>query len=140
MHIQDIDVVFILYLFSIIPIPAFARLVTNAIKSPFRAFFPLREAEVLVVEVEKPDDIIVDNATPLRRTVLLSFISLIEAHVWTVVDAYSIITGKHHLWTGIAPLLIAATWNIFAHHTLRSIHPLRAASCLRHCHPRWNPV
>jgi hypothetical protein len=102
--------VFVLCLFSVIPVPAFARQFTNAIKSPFRAFLPLREAEALVVQAEKPDDIVVDNAVPLWRTVLLSFVALVQALVWTAVGAYSLITGNHHLWTAIAPLLIAATW------------------------------
>ncbi|KAJ8589109.1 P-loop containing nucleoside triphosphate hydrolase protein [Rhizopogon salebrosus TDB-379] len=102
--------VFVLCLFSVIPVPAFARQLTNAIKSPFRAFLPLREAEALVVQAEKPDDIVVDNAVPLWRTVLLSFVALVQALVWTAVGAYSLITGNHHLWTAIAPLLIAATW------------------------------
>ncbi|KAG1750553.1 uncharacterized protein EDB91DRAFT_1108133 [Suillus paluster] len=102
--------VFALCLFSIIPIPAFARPLTTAIKSPFRTYLTLREAEALDVEGENTGDIVTDNTVPLWRTVLLSFVALVQALVWTAVGAYSIIMDKAHVWAGIAPLLIATTW------------------------------
>lgn len=102
--------VFVICLFAIIPVPTFARPFTNAIKSPFRSFLTLREAEALVIQAEKTDDIVVDNAVPLWRTILLSFVALVQALVWTAIGTYSLITNKDHVWTGIAPLLIAATW------------------------------
>ena len=102
--------VFILCIFSILPIPAFVRPLTNAITSPFRPFLTLREAEALVTQAEKTDDIVVDNSIPLWRTILLSFVALIQALAWTALGSYSLITNKDHLWMGIAPLLIAATW------------------------------
>ncbi|OJA13396.1 hypothetical protein AZE42_08993 [Rhizopogon vesiculosus] len=103
--------VFLLCLFPvIIPIPAFARPLVNAILSPFRDFLPLREAEALVFQADKTDGIVVDNAAPLWRTVLLSFVALVQALIWTAVGTYSLITTKDHVWMGIAPLLIATTW------------------------------
>ncbi|KAG2143718.1 hypothetical protein DEU56DRAFT_792331 [Suillus clintonianus] len=97
-------------LFSIPRIPAFARPLTNAIKSPFRNFLTLREAEALDIQEGNTCDVVVDNTVPLWHTVLLSFVALVQALVWTAVGAYSIIMNKAHIWTGIAPLLIAATW------------------------------
>ncbi|KAG0701637.1 hypothetical protein DFH29DRAFT_925615 [Suillus ampliporus] len=102
--------VFALCLFSVIPIPAFARPLTIAIKSPFRTYLTLREAEALDIQRENIGDVVVDNTVPLWRTVLLSFVALVQALVWSAVGAYSIITDKVHVWMGIAPLFIAATW------------------------------
>lgn len=102
--------VFVLCLFSVIRIPAFARPLTNAIKSPFRTFLTSREAEALLTQAEKTHDVVVDNAVPLWRTVVLSFVALVQALVWTAVGAYNFVTNTYHVWTSIAPLLIAATW------------------------------
>jgi hypothetical protein len=99
-----------LCLFSILWVPPFARPLTNAIKSPFRCFLTLREAEALDSEEEKSGDIVVENTVPLWRTILLSFLALIQALVWSAAGAYNIITNKPYMWTGIAQLLIAATW------------------------------
>jgi hypothetical protein len=99
-----------LCLFSIPCIPAFARPLASAIKLPFRSFLTLREAEALDSQGEKTGDVVVDKTVPLWRTVLLSFIALVQALVWSAAGAYIIITNKAYVWTGIAQLLIAATW------------------------------
>ncbi|KAG2056641.1 hypothetical protein BDR06DRAFT_952711 [Suillus hirtellus] len=99
-----------LCLFSIPRIPAFARPLASAIKSPFRSFLTLREAEALDSQGEKTDDLVIDNTIPLWRTVLLSFVALVEALVWSAAGAYTIIMNKAYIWPGIAQLLIAATW------------------------------
>ncbi|KAG1809100.1 uncharacterized protein BJ212DRAFT_1484598 [Suillus subaureus] len=99
-----------LCLFSILRVPAFARPLASAIKSPFRSFLTLREAEALDNQGEKTGDVIVDNTVPLWRTVLLSFVALIQALLWSAAGAYNIITNKAYIWTGITQLLIAATW------------------------------
>lgn len=99
-----------LCLFSISCIPAFARPLTNAITFPFRSFLTLREAEALDSQGEKTGDVVVDKTVPLWRTVLLSFVALVQALVWSAAGAYIIITNKTYTWTGIAQLLIAATW------------------------------
>jgi len=101
--------VFAFCLFSI-PIPAFARPFTNAIKSPFRPYLTLREAEALDIQAKETGDVVVDNTVPLCHTVLLSFVALVQALVWTAVGAYCIITDRAHIWMGISPLLIAGTW------------------------------
>ncbi|KAG1773289.1 hypothetical protein EV702DRAFT_1131440 [Suillus placidus] len=99
-----------LCLFSISRIPAFARPLTSAIELPLRSFLTLREAEALDGQGEKTGDVVVDNAVPLWRTVLLSFVALVQALLWSAAGAYSIITTKAYIWMGIAQLLIAATW------------------------------
>ncbi|KAG1873894.1 hypothetical protein F4604DRAFT_1765807 [Suillus subluteus] len=99
-----------LCLFSISRVPAFVRPLTSAINLPFCSFLTLREAEALDSQGEKSGDVVVDNTVPLWRTVLLSFVALLQALVWSAAGAYDIITNKADIWTGIAQLLIAATW------------------------------
>ncbi|KAG2344835.1 hypothetical protein BDR05DRAFT_1016249 [Suillus weaverae] len=102
--------VLVLCLFSISRIPAFARPLTSAIELPLRSFLTLREAEALDSQEETTGDVVVDNAVPLWRTVLLSFVALVQALLWSAAGAYSIITAKAYIWMGTAQLLIAATW------------------------------
>lgn len=97
-------------LFSIPRIPPFARPLTNVIKFPFRNFLSLREAEALDSQGENTGDVVVDNTVPLWRTIVLSFVALVQALVWSAAGAYNIVMNKAFVWTAIAQLLVATTW------------------------------
>jgi hypothetical protein len=78
----------------------------------------LHEAEVLATrggealvdeDVSQESGVEVQNLLPLWKTMLLSFIALLQALFWLAVACYTIVaTGN--IWDGISCILIASTW------------------------------
>ncbi|KAH7882505.1 hypothetical protein F5I97DRAFT_1905629 [Phlebopus sp. FC_14] len=117
----------LLCLFSVpFPLPKPLRNLACRIKAPFQSFLTLQEAEALdaaALAAEKLDrDNVVDSTTifsfapavnhavPLWRTVALAFVALVPALLWIAAGAYSLVTDKEHIWTGICTVLVGASW------------------------------
>ncbi|TRM65424.1 hypothetical protein BD626DRAFT_454236 [Schizophyllum amplum] len=97
-----------------IPLPASAYRILDKLMSPFRTFLPLHEAEAvdLAEEEEIPvaSPITVESAAPLWRTVILSFVGLVETLCWIATASFTIIVYDGSAWSGIQALIVATTW------------------------------
>ncbi|KAL1733355.1 hypothetical protein EV714DRAFT_246810 [Schizophyllum commune] len=107
-------VVVLLLCVSAIPLPAKAYRVLDTLRSPFRTFLPLHEAEAvdLAEEEEKPalPPITVQAVAPLWRTVVLTFVGLVETLCWIATASFTIIVYDGSVWGGLISLIVAATW------------------------------
>lgn len=52
----------------------------------------------------------VENTVPLWRTVMLSFVSLLETLCWISVACFTLVVKPDQVWDGVGSLLIALTW------------------------------
>ena len=101
-----------LCLFSLpLPLPAFARKLGRALRSPLDEFITLREAEAVDAGEPGPADAdAASSAVPLWRTVALAFVALVQALVWLSAGAYILVTREIDTWTGVCAVLVGSTW------------------------------
>lgn len=81
----------------------------SAIKGPFRTYLTLAEAEASDSDVSH-DELTSSDATQpatLWRTLILTFIGLLQSLIWLSIGSYSIFTGEPH---GYLMLLISFAW------------------------------
>ncbi|KAL0058578.1 hypothetical protein AAF712_014741 [Marasmius tenuissimus] len=113
--------VFLLALFSIpIPKPAPVKKLIRILKSPFRSYLTLHEAEALdtapaagdeVAEDENRPRVEVEQVVSLWRTVVLVFVGLLEVMMWTITGSYKLVVDDSStVWTSVRPLLVACVW------------------------------
>ena len=104
---------------SHIPLPESASKICAFIKSPLQTLITLEEAEALdETGVESThystdsgeDDDKSEVTVPLWRTVLLSWIALLEALVWLSIGVYRLVTYSKDFWYPLNFIAIAATW------------------------------
>jgi hypothetical protein len=92
------------------------------ILKPFSGTFPhfitLQEAEALdgsgemaMVDEDAPQEsqVEAENLVPLWRTVVLSFLALLETLFWLGVASFTFVTTQE-VWDGFSSVLIASTW------------------------------
>ena len=92
--------------------------VVNFTKAPFQPLVTLEEAEALdevdempashASEAGGPDS--QSGSVPLWRTVLLSWIALLETLAWLSFGIFRLIEGQNSLWYALSPIAIAITW------------------------------
>jgi hypothetical protein len=100
-----------LCLFSLpLPLPAFARKLGRALRSPLVDFISLREAEAVDAGEPGPGDAVASSAVPLWRTVALAFIALVQALAWLSAGAYILVTRDLDTWTGVCAVVVGSTW------------------------------
>jgi hypothetical protein len=109
--------VFSLYLAYLIP--RTAGPVVKTLCWPFKPFLVLHEAEALelgpeigfngeIQEEGKPLEVL--NFVPLWRTVVLSFVGILESFVWISFGAYRAYNEETLIWRDLFPFLIAFSW------------------------------
>ncbi|TFK50258.1 P-loop containing nucleoside triphosphate hydrolase protein [Heliocybe sulcata] len=78
-----------------LPLPKSVQRAVNVLKSPFEAFIPLEEAEIsLRGEGDATvNDPATRSAAPLWRTVVLSWVALLESLIWLGIACYRIIVA-----------------------------------------------
>ncbi|KAJ7725660.1 hypothetical protein DFH07DRAFT_1002530 [Mycena maculata] len=96
------------------PLPTAVRKVVDAIKSPFKPYLSLHDAEGLVLADEKRTSeeevaLEVKNTVPLWRTLVFVFVGLVECLAWLADGSFLLITG-HPRWEAIQRFLVASTW------------------------------
>ncbi|KAL1762723.1 hypothetical protein FB107DRAFT_198344 [Schizophyllum commune] len=92
-----------------LPLPPSVNRALGKVKAPFRVFLTVHEAEALsIAGVVQP--LTVAPAAPLWRTVVLSFVSLLEALCWTAIASTTFILKDEGAWAGLQALLMAGTW------------------------------
>ena len=124
--------VFSLYLAYVL-IPPTAGPVLKTLCWPFKQFLVLHEAEALELgpeigfngEIQEGKPLEVPNFIPLWRTVVLSFVGILESFVWISSGAYRAYNEETIIWRDSFPFLIAFSW-IYA--AIRPIsHPIATA-------------
>jgi len=99
--------------------PEITQKATKPLSESFPHFISLHEAEALNDGGEKSltdEDVLpesrveVENLVPLWRTILLSFIALLETLFWLGAACYTFIARSEDVWDGISSVLIALTW------------------------------
>ncbi|KAF9526193.1 multidrug resistance-associated ABC transporter [Crepidotus variabilis] len=102
-----------------IPVPQAARRILAPVTTPFDPFLTLHEAEALDATSAEGDKgvgevgagtVEVSKFVPVWRTVLFSFVGIVEWFCWTAVGAYGIFVKDERAWIDILPFLIAASW------------------------------
>ncbi|KAF9490898.1 multidrug resistance-associated ABC transporter [Pleurotus eryngii] len=121
---------------SSIPKPRPIRRLFATISKPFKTFITLEEAEALTndnmsqekgLEQERDDgnDAEGDTGPPMRRTILMVFVGLVQSLFWMGEGSFLIVGDIQRPWAGISALLRASTW-LYA--TVRPVsHPSRTA-------------
>jgi len=125
--------VFSLYIACVL-IPRTAGPVLTTLCWPFKQFLLLHEAEALELgpeigfngEIQEEGKLLkVPNFVPLWRTVVLSFVGILESFVWVSSGAYRAYNEENVIWRDLFPFLIAFSW-IYA--AIRPItHPTATA-------------
>ena len=104
---------------SYIPIPHLARQFIRNIRSPFEPFITLHEAEALGIDsdqkertVDEEEDVAsgLPHLVPLWRTLLVTFIGIVECFCWTADGAYKTYNEGFLVWHGILPFFVAVAW------------------------------
>ena len=115
-----------------VPVPERVKPWLEVIKSPFKTFVTLPEAEALdarAAGVEKDAQLeelnSSDNSSvtvPLWRSLVLSWLGLVQTLVWLGVGSYTLVVAPSHRWVTLCLILIALSW-LYA--TVRPIfHPM----------------
>ncbi|KAJ6593236.1 multidrug resistance-associated ABC transporter [Mycena capillaripes] len=94
------------------PLPKSVRNVVDAVKSPFKPYLSLHEAEGLKLQDEQniaEAELEVQNIVPLWRTVVFVFIGMLQCLVRMGDGSLLLITG-HPPWQAIQQFLVALTW------------------------------
>lgn len=89
--------------------------VPGPLRGLYGNFLKLREAEALDASGENDNehvhnDIEVESTVPLWRTLVISFIALLESLLWLSVACYTFVTSPSASWSGMLSILIASTW------------------------------
>jgi hypothetical protein len=102
-----------------IPLPRTAGRVLETLFSPLKPFLVLREAEALVLgpeigyngEIQEAGKLTeVQNFIPLWRTVVLSFVAILESFVWVSYGAFRVYDEGTLIWSDLLPFLIGFSW------------------------------
>ncbi|KAH7922269.1 P-loop containing nucleoside triphosphate hydrolase protein [Leucogyrophana mollusca] len=94
-----------------IPVPSFAKKVTNLVRARWQTYLTLHEAEALDADdATTASEVGQQGSVPLWRTLVFAFVGLFQTLVWLAVGAYSLATDRPHIWLGVSPILIALTW------------------------------
>ena len=122
----------LLLLVASAPVPERVKPWLEVIKSPFKTYITLAEAEALDaraagdekdVELEELNSS--DNssvAVPLWRSLVLSWLGLVQTLVWLAVGSYTLVVEPSHGWVTLCLVLISLSW-LYA--TVRPIfHPM----------------
>jgi hypothetical protein len=111
--------VIVLCLLALVPVPESAQKLLEIVKSPFKSYISLPEAEALdakaaagdVADDDEDDgQSVVPTPVPLWRTLLLSWVALVEALVWLGVSSFRLVDTPSDPWNIISPFLISCTW------------------------------
>lgn len=108
--------VFVFVLCSRSLVPKSFRKTLKPLTSIFTNYLTLSEAEALDAiseKVPRDDDapqVQAENLVPLWRTVVLSFIAMLEVLSWLAIACFTLVAKPDHIWDGITSILIAATW------------------------------
>ncbi|KAJ6593252.1 multidrug resistance-associated ABC transporter [Mycena capillaripes] len=98
--------------FVTLPLPKIVRNAVDAVKSPFKKYMSLHEAEGLALTDEKnisEAEFEVADVVPVWRTVVFVFIGLLQCLVRMGDGSLLLITG-HPPWEAIQQFLVALTW------------------------------
>ncbi|KDQ49974.1 hypothetical protein JAAARDRAFT_42467 [Jaapia argillacea MUCL 33604] len=103
--------VFILCL-GYIPLPKPLQKLVNFIKSPLTRYITLPEAEALDAGDNVEDVASKTPPVPLWRTVVLTWIALLETLVWLGIGSYRLIAqpNEHPWYAVVLPIIVAASW------------------------------
>ncbi|TFK50640.1 multidrug resistance-associated ABC transporter [Heliocybe sulcata] len=102
--------VFLLCL-AYVPLPPPLRRLASVLKSPFSEYVTLEEAEALDASLSPEVVESADKSVPLWRTVVLSFIALLESLVWLGVGAYRLFSHVDgNPWVTAQPILASLAW------------------------------
>ncbi|TFK50633.1 P-loop containing nucleoside triphosphate hydrolase protein, partial [Heliocybe sulcata] len=94
-----------------VPLPPPLRRLANLLKSPFSEYVTLEEAEALDASLSPEVVESADKPVPLWRTVILSFVALLESLVWLAFGAYRLVSGADsHAWVAAQPFLLSFSW------------------------------
>ncbi|KAL1696726.1 hypothetical protein GGG16DRAFT_43160 [Schizophyllum commune] len=92
-----------------LPLPPSVNCALGKVKAPFHVFLSVHEAEALSIAGDV-QPLTVAPAAPLWRTVVLAFVSLVEALCWTAIASTTFILKDESAWAGLQALLMAGTW------------------------------
>ena len=109
--------VFFLYLANL-PKPRTIGRVLETLCLPFKNFLVLHEAEAVGLGSESgydgeiPEGKLMEmpNFVPLWRTVVLSFVAILESFIWISYGAYRAYNEETVIWRDFFPFLIASSW------------------------------
>jgi len=99
--------------------PKITQKATKPLSETFPHFISLHEAETLNDNGDKSladEDVLpesqveVENLVPLWRTIVLSFIALLETLFWLGAACYTFVARSEDIWDGISSVVIALTW------------------------------
>lgn len=81
----------------------------------FRDFLYLHEAEALdasgdQVSAGESIEIEVENVVRLWRTVVFSFIGMLQTMMWLAIGCFTLVASPNSIWEGISSILRALTW------------------------------
>ncbi|KZT21758.1 multidrug resistance-associated ABC transporter [Neolentinus lepideus HHB14362 ss-1] len=94
-----------------VPLPSPLRRFLKFLKSPFSEYITLEEAEAFNASLDPEAAQDADKSVPLWRTVVLTFIALLESLVWLAVGAYRLFAGDDtNVWTTSQPILVSLSW------------------------------
>ena len=113
-----LPVVFVCCLcFTYIPLPQAPRLVLERLGSPLKPFLVLHEAEALGLtsegEYEDQEGGVstqLSTFVPLWRTLVFTFVSILESFVWISYGAYRVINEENIVWRDFLPFLVGSSW------------------------------
>ncbi|KZT22415.1 P-loop containing nucleoside triphosphate hydrolase protein [Neolentinus lepideus HHB14362 ss-1] len=74
-----------------IPLPTSIRSTISIVQSPFKTFISLDEAETFIAAKDNVDNTAARPAVPLWRTVVLSWVALLETLFWLGIGCYQIV-------------------------------------------------
>lgn len=105
---------------SAIPIPRLFRPVLELLRSPFKSYITLHEAEAIditavVGETGLDNDDAVDlvgvpKQVPVWRTVVFVFVGITQAFCWVANGAYGFYSDQESIWNGGLSFFVAAAW------------------------------
>lgn len=110
-----ISVLCVAYLF----IPRIARFLLGSLSFPFGRFLDLREAEALGLgseseyngeDQEEGKPTVAPNFVPLWRTIVLSFLGILQSFVWVAYGAYRAYNEESLIWRNLLPFLVGISW------------------------------
>ena len=105
--------------FAYLFIPRIARFRLGSLSFPFRRFLDVNEAEALGLGSEriyngenreegKPTS--APNFVPLWRTIILSFLGILQSFVWVSYGAYRAYNEVSLIWRNLLPFLVGVSW------------------------------
>jgi len=111
-------VIVFLFCMSSLPVPGPVQRPLGIIKAPFETYMTLPEAEALDANASTEGKLGADEdmgddplvPVPLWRSLVLSWIGLVQTLVWLGVGSYLWVVDSYNLWNALCPVLISASW------------------------------